>query len=297
MTSIGETLRRERMRRKLELDRISQELKISTKLLEAMETDRFDKLPGGVFTKSFVRQYARLLGLDDQEIAASLQRMLEPPAVQPEAPEAKAPVVPSAVLPRLRNWLSGADSGSSWSSSLGALALVVFVVLICSAVYSWTQRGRRAVQTNAPVVAQTPKPAQPVPVEPSQAQRTAAVSPLAQSGSAERLAAPVRVQLTAEEPVWVLAETDGKLVFSGTMEANQSRVIEANDRVFLKLGNAGGVIVWLNGKALAPLGARGEVRRFQFTSGGFQLVPVEAPTPGVSGSEPGESPNETLAPL
>lgn len=306
MTSIGETLRGERLRRNLELDRISNDLKISTKLLEAMEADRFDKLPGGVFTRSFVRQYARLLGLDDEEIAASLQRMLEPPSVQPEVPETTEPALPSVVLPRVKNWLPEGNSASSWSSSLKALALVVFVVLICAAVYSWLQRGPRfaAVPSNAPVVAHTPKPQQPVPVASGKTQPTAAVSPLVEAGSAERVAAPVRVQLTAEEPVWILAETDGKFAFSGTLEANQSRIIEASDRVLLKLGNAGGLIVWLNGKALAPLGARGEVRRVQFTSGGFQIVPVDAATPGDSGRAPvdsgrapGESPSETLAPL
>ena len=66
MTSIGETLRRERVKRNLDLDRISNELKISSRLLEAIEAERFDKLPGGVFVKSFVRQYARLLELDEE---------------------------------------------------------------------------------------------------------------------------------------------------------------------------------------------------------------------------------------
>ena len=59
---IGETLRRERLKRNLDFEQISRELKISRRFLEAIENDQFDKLPGGVFAKSFVRQYARLLG-------------------------------------------------------------------------------------------------------------------------------------------------------------------------------------------------------------------------------------------
>jgi cytoskeleton protein RodZ len=62
MLSVGETLRAERLKRNLGLDQIASELKISSRFLEAIETEQFDKLPGGVFTKSFVRQYARLLG-------------------------------------------------------------------------------------------------------------------------------------------------------------------------------------------------------------------------------------------
>ena len=69
MTPVGETLRRERMKRNLDFEEISRELKISTRFLQAIENDQYEKLPGGVFAKSFVRQYARLLGLNDEDLA------------------------------------------------------------------------------------------------------------------------------------------------------------------------------------------------------------------------------------
>src|SRR5215813_12588660 len=78
MTSIGETLRREREKRNLDLDQVSRELKISTRFLEAIEGENFDRLPGGVFAKSFVRQYARMLDLDEDEAAAQVQRTIAP---------------------------------------------------------------------------------------------------------------------------------------------------------------------------------------------------------------------------
>ena len=282
------------MRRNLELPQISKDLRISTRFLEAMEADRFDKLPGGVFTKSFVRQYARALGLDDQEIAASLQRMLEPPPVQPEVSDAKKPS-PASVLPRGERWPALASHFPS-SSSWGSLALVVVAVLVGVAVYSWSQRRHSApVSSRTPAVAQAVKPQATVPAEPAKAEPPPATLP-AEAGTAERVvSSPVQVQLTAEKPVWVLATTDGKVAFSGTIEPNVSKVIEANDRVFLKLGNAGGVHVSLNGKPLGPLGEEGKVLRVQFTSGGFQIVP--APIDEDGPSVPGDSPKEPLAPL
>ena len=72
MMSVGESLRRERLKRNLELEQISQELKISSKFLDAIEEERFETLPGGVFAKSFVRQYARFLGLDEDELGAEV---------------------------------------------------------------------------------------------------------------------------------------------------------------------------------------------------------------------------------
>ena len=78
MTPVGETLRRERLKRNLDFEQISRELKISTRFLEAIENEQYDKLPGGVFAKSFVRQYARLLGLDEDDLAGQLQRFCAP---------------------------------------------------------------------------------------------------------------------------------------------------------------------------------------------------------------------------
>src|SRR5690348_8598494 len=103
MSSVGETLRRERLRRNLDLDRVSRETKINVKMLEAIEAEDFDRLPGGVFTRSFVRQYARLLGLDEEEILAELQRDLKP--VSPPVLEGpSAPPENPIEVPRLPDW-------------------------------------------------------------------------------------------------------------------------------------------------------------------------------------------------
>src|SRR5450755_2493087 len=107
MTSIGDTLRRERLRRNLELVSIAGELKISTRFLEAIEADDFAKLPGGVFTKSFVRQYATHLGLDANEVLAEMHRTAEPePAVEPPA---RKPDVPG--MHTRENWGSVGGRG------------------------------------------------------------------------------------------------------------------------------------------------------------------------------------------
>jgi len=65
--TFGEKLRKQRERRGLELDAISNSTKISTRMLRALEEEHFDQLPGGVFNKGFVRAYARQVGLDEEE--------------------------------------------------------------------------------------------------------------------------------------------------------------------------------------------------------------------------------------
>jgi cytoskeleton protein RodZ len=336
MTSIGETLRRERIKRNLDLNQISRETKISARLLEAIEAEQFDKLPGGVFAKSFVRQYARVLGLDEDELAAEMDRAFQPEVPVPEGGHSHeaAPEVP-----RVENWQGTGSEGFRWSSTLPALALVVVVMLVCSGVYALWQRSRTrsmAMQENPPV-AQTTHPAsqpvanpaagagqvpgaapQPGVAEPAAGQAPGSAtaangqSPLAANqtpdqqpgGTANRAQASpeteskpeaqppatsklpvqqpvpnatVHVRLRAIEESWVKVVVDGKYLFSGTLQANETRTVEAAGAVLVRMGNAGGVAVQHNGKELGAVGPKGQVRTVQFTSGGFQVVPPAAP--------------------
>jgi cytoskeleton protein RodZ len=313
MTSVGETLRQERLRRNLDLDQISRELRISTRFLEAIEDEHFDRLPGSVFAKSFVRQYARMLGLNEEELAAEVQRASVPPGPVSTYSEAHSGREEIRVPP-VDSW-AGGGRRFEWSSSLWALGGVVAVMLICSIVYSWWQRPKAASDTPEPV-AQVQEPAQPAPqtavapapVEgstgtpeqavpeslavvppPVPAPEKASAAPAAAgelpAKAPPAAAATVRVDLTASEPVWVLARADGKYLFSGTLETSETRTVEAAGALVVRFGNAGGVNVSLNGKNLGALGPKGQVRTIQFTSGGFQIVPVAKPPAAPSPSE------------
>src|SRR5215472_7122303 len=115
MTAISATLRRARLRRNLDLESISRELKIPPKLLEAIEGEKFDRLPGGVFAKAFVRQYARYLGLDDEEMAAEVQRILQPPLEISRPPETSPSSAEPIPLPKVEQWQSVGDR-REWGS-------------------------------------------------------------------------------------------------------------------------------------------------------------------------------------
>ena len=67
MAGFGEQLRRARAERGISLEMISERTKIAVRHLESLEGERFKDLPGGVFNRSMVRSYARVVGLDEQE--------------------------------------------------------------------------------------------------------------------------------------------------------------------------------------------------------------------------------------
>jgi len=78
MSSFGENLRREREMRGVTLEEMSESTKISTRFLKAIELERFSEMPGGVFTRSFIRTYAQYLGLDEEHVLAEYKRAAQP---------------------------------------------------------------------------------------------------------------------------------------------------------------------------------------------------------------------------
>jgi cytoskeletal protein RodZ len=91
--AFGEKLRKQREQRGLELEAISNTTKISPRMLRALEDERFDQLPGGVFNKGFVRAYARQVGLDEEETIADYLAALRESQVQQQAilPDFRSP--------------------------------------------------------------------------------------------------------------------------------------------------------------------------------------------------------------
>jgi cytoskeletal protein RodZ len=74
--SIGEQFRLAREQRGIGLRDISDQTRISVRYLEAIESNDFDRLPGGVFTRSFIKAYARCVGYDEREAIEGYMRYL-----------------------------------------------------------------------------------------------------------------------------------------------------------------------------------------------------------------------------
>jgi cytoskeletal protein RodZ len=184
--------------------------------------------------------------------------------------------------------------------------MVVVAMLVCSAVYAWLQRPKSPaiLHSSAPAQSVT-TPAPVTPPAPVQAAPPAAVPPPAPVAVGDQIAADpkaadqkageakpnepkpavpnpdatVHVEIRAEDTVWILVRTDGKYAFSGTLAAGESRLVEGVKDVVIRLGNAGGVTITLNGKQVGPVGPKGQPRTVQLTSGGFQIVPAKSPVP------------------
>lgn len=66
--TVGERLREARERRGVSLRQIAEQTNVSVRSLEAIERNQLDKLPGGIFTRGFIRSYASQVGLDPDAV-------------------------------------------------------------------------------------------------------------------------------------------------------------------------------------------------------------------------------------
>jgi cytoskeleton protein RodZ len=234
MPSFGENLRRERELRGVSLRDMADATKISVRFFEAVEKGRIDQLPGGLFPRAFVRQYAKYLGLDVDKVVADFMfehgdRGLEPPP----------PPRPSFTIPR---------------------GLLLFLaVAVAGAVLTYKRVGMeresaRAGKTQGPTLAPVIQAGDRVYPPPPSLGAPQSPAPVAAGQS-------LTISLTAQQSCWVLAQADGQVVINRVLNEGETETLEAQGQIVLSVGNAGGIVFSVNDRPGIPLGKTGEVRR------------------------------------
>jgi len=229
-TPFGEHLKREREMRGVSIEEVSAATRISTRFLEAMENDQWERLPGGVFNRGFIRSIARFLGLDEDGLVA--EYALETHA----AADVKAPSQPPTEMPR--NWRPA------------AVALGLIVLLIAGAILGYHRYGARisARLHRTPVqgAAEQGKKLASAPAAPAAGNDTAAV-PIA-----------LQLKLEAGKPADVKVVADGKTVFEGSVEADDVKQFEAREAFEISASDPSALVLELNGQSMPPMGTPGQ---------------------------------------
>jgi cytoskeletal protein RodZ len=116
MASFGETLKRERELREISLRQIAEATKINIRYLEALEENRFDALPGGLFNKGFIRAYSTFIGVDGEAMVNSYLQQIGPLTAGPAVPRpdlGQRSMHRPAGVPQKRAGARPADSSAS----------------------------------------------------------------------------------------------------------------------------------------------------------------------------------------
>jgi cytoskeletal protein RodZ len=261
-------LLRARLEQRLDVAALAARTKINAKYLEAIEADDRSGFPSNFFYKSFVLQYARTLSLDTKEIEVELDRVLSADA-PPLLPGQENPTSPEVSPISTGNRRTGFPRMRTYLSFAG----LIVVLAACTGIYAWWRPAHSTAafsfEPSAPVVK-----AAAVPVSVASAEAATQPQP-PQAIPQQPPAKPevrVLVDLTAHQPTWLSVSSDGKPVFSGILAANESKTVEGKESAKIRVGNAAGLEVRLNGKPLGPLGHKGQVLTVVFTPGNFQIT-------------------------
>ena len=294
--TIGQTLRAAREQQGLSLREVANATKISTVALDALERNDMSRLPGGIFSRSFVRAYATRVGLEPErmverfvaeypEDAVARTEIDFSPGGEGEALErrrllasralkAGAVLVPLAAL-ALYLGMGGRREAAEPAAPVAVVAPVApSANVVAPPVVQPPVEAAPAPAAEPPALAPAstaPAPASPQVAAPSGA-ATPAQAPSATSAQAPAgAAAPLTVRLVFRERCWISVTVDGERVVQREFGAGDSRSFDARREVVLTAGNAGAVTLTLNGReAPQPLGKRGEVLTRRVTPDNLQ---------------------------
>jgi cytoskeleton protein RodZ len=249
-SEFGAELRKQREIRGISLKEIADSTKISKRFLEALEKNDFRILPAPVFTRGFVREYARYLGLNAEEMVSRygliVQRMEEAeklavPGGPPPPPRLTATQPPPPV--EQRRGLSGGVMALIGAVIVAAIAIGAFFLL----------RGRETSTDAATVVDSTPS-----------ANEQAPGMQLTTASSTDPAPPATGLQMTMKlvEDSWITMEIDGERTVNDELKSGSERSFTAKEKiVFRTIGNAAALRLTINGVTLPPLGDSGDVVR------------------------------------
>ena len=237
---VGARLRAEREARNMELRDIAATTKISIGALEALEQNDFDSLPGGIFTRAFVRSYAREVGLDPEQTTRDFMA------------QAPVEVAQEAGRPHEDDEMPG--------SRRVVVETVVKVLVVGVPLAGLLFLGMRSMSNDSPGLEDTAAPVVAMPAPPP--------SPPAAPAGVEEAAAvsePLAIVLRPRGECWVSLTVDGELVVSRLMQAGEEESHEAEDEITLNIGNAGQFDFTINQQDGRSLGGPGEVATARIT--------------------------------
>jgi cytoskeleton protein RodZ len=264
----GSKLREARERKGVTLRQIANRTKISMSALEALERSDISRLPGGIFSRAFVRSYAAEVGLDPEKTIQEFIAQFPHDSVTAGHPTSEQ-VEDNEALESERRM------------ARTVLAMLAVSVPLAGVVLYFGVAGRAtdapAGQGVAAPKSRTTPAVEPVtttdlpaaaPADPQARVAAAPPPPAAQAPapSPDRLT----VGLSVRRPVWIQVTVDGAKAVDRLLQPGERETLEVTRELVLTAGDAAAVSLTLNGTAARPLGKAGDVVRARVTPANFK---------------------------
>jgi hypothetical protein len=264
----------------LPLSEIARITRIKESYLKAIEEEEFPKLPIEVYTRGYIREYAKFLGIPPEEALIPYERYLELHKAGSEKLRAKpardVTQAPTNASPAFRSKDVTVNRSSSSESAKRPAFLVVLshrrvawilpavlaVLIIYSALPSRKEVSRPAIKLEEPGTAKIDQPQGELPESAggTTADRLTPQGPqLRDSLSGQAQPAPHRLDIVATDKVWLQVIIDGTEKRDMLLNPGDRVNYTATQSFALKIGNAAGLRLIFNQREFDNLGSKGQV--------------------------------------
>jgi cytoskeletal protein RodZ len=264
--NLGKHLREHREAKGITLEQISRVSNISLSHLHALEEEQYHILPASTFTVGFLRQYARCVGLDPEDVILRYRRATQ----QAGGPFRERSMERSGKGRKRSIWILGGS--------------VLLLVLLWMVLYPGTERTEERVRTiriprasvkeikkeqlrkELGLLGDVPRGKASVEGESARAEDSAG----GHEGGREAVTptGALEVILQGIEETWVQITVDGEPQYEKTLKPGDRHSCRARERVKLRIGNGTGVRVFYGGRVYENLGRRGDVVNISFPPAG-----------------------------
>jgi len=296
--TLGKYLKNQRESKKISLREVAKNTRVREPILRAIEEDRQNLLPPATYVKGFLLAYAKYLRLDPNDVLLRYERALKgefitPPSIQSPGPKQEIPPTQASTPKQKVLW----NTKQTWV--VVGVIVASFVVFYFFSPYSSKPPMEpipgKLVEKKSPIapsppVTATPQPPEGKPVVQEKKPLTPSAPVTATTPVQEKKA--ISLQLKAIEETWLSLQADDQSGKEMILKPGEGTTIQASGRILMKLGNAGGLDLVLNGKPVGKSGRSGEVLNLIVTSQGVEVKRPEKPKPpneGISNSEPQSS--------
>ncbi len=239
--TFGERVKRERELREVTVKEIASATRIAPKFLEALENEDWNKLPGGVFGRGFVRSIARYLGLSEENLLSDYDLARGETSVPAQKPGERIPSPPK------------------WIPALAAALLIAALVgVVFGGRYAWRQYVAHRNAKKASAIVRLPS---------SNADQDPLVnnSPAAPASASEK-SLPLELSVAASATTHVKVAADGLAVYDAELPAGQNLHFSANDKFAVSAADFSVLLLELNGQRVMPALAPGSSSTISLTS-------------------------------